>query len=205
MPHDEREVGQRLDVLHQSRVAAQAMLGDARRHPGRHRYAVLDPVHQRARLARDEPARRGEDPDRNRVIPGAPALGDRLVNDLAYRTMGHDQHLPGPGQSSGEHRPIQHQMRLPGQQHLVLRAGWLALSAIGDDHRAARPGRHRGQLPGGGEPGTAPAGEPGPADLGDELLPASSIPADRGQPTMPGQVTGQGGRATAEPFRQQPG
>ena len=157
---------------------------------------MLDPAHDRAGLAGDEPVRRGADDDPHLVQAGAAPFGGGLAEDVADVTVRDDHRLAGADHLRGEHRAIEDQVRRPGHQHLVLGAGGFPFGAVADHHRGA-PGRHRGQLARGGEPGTAPAGQPGPVHLGDQRpqVPRSG-PGHGGGPyraRWPSRLAGRGG------------
>ena len=104
-------MGERLDVLHQRRRAAQAALGQPRRRRGGRRDAPLDPAHDRAGLAGHETVRRRADLEPNPVQAGPGALGRGLVHDLADVAVHHDHRPAGPGELRREHRAVQHEMR----------------------------------------------------------------------------------------------
>ena len=96
-------------------------------------------------------------------------------------------------------------MRLPGQQDLVLGAGGLALGAVGDHDRAARPRGHRRQLARRREARASAAGEPGPRHLGDQRIAAARVSRTTGERAVPGEMVAQGRRAASIPGGQQPG
>jgi len=66
-----------------------------------------------------------------------------VVDDLAHRLVDHHERLPGTHEVRGKHGPVQDQVRLAGQQDLVLGARRLPLGAVGDDHRGV-PARRDG-------------------------------------------------------------
>ena len=115
VPGDERQVGQGLDVLHQRRPSAQA----ARRQPrwcrGGGRDAALDPVHDGAGLAGDEPVggRHAPGSGPGRCRPGG-ARRAAVVDDLADRVVHHDHGLAGADELGGERRAVQDQVRRSG-------------------------------------------------------------------------------------------
>ena len=84
VPRDERQVGQRLDVLHQRRGAEQAALGDPRRHEGGDRGPARQVADQRRLLAGQE-ARRGlRELDGNPVGADGDAFRDGLPQPPAH-------------------------------------------------------------------------------------------------------------------------
>jgi hypothetical protein len=63
----------------------------------------------------------------------------------------------GAHSACGEQRPIEDQVGGPGQQRLVLIAGWLAFDTVGHDDRWPSACRHRAHFDRGRESGPSTA------------------------------------------------
>ena len=108
---DEREMRERLDVLHQRRRRVQASLGEPRRRRGGRGDAPLDPVHDRARLAGHEPVCRCTTLIRTRSKRAR--RRSATASSMISRTHAvHDDHrLPGAGHLRREYRAVEDQLR----------------------------------------------------------------------------------------------
>ena len=150
MARDEREVRQRLGVLHERRAPAEPALGRPGRADGRDRSAPLERL------------------DEGRLLAGQERLGDRLDADMAPvaalgdggtqrcaggdRPRGDGHHdVVGADRGGGGGRAVEDEVRDPLEQHAVLRAHGLALGAVDDDDLAAAARGDGGQLRRGGE------------------------------------------------------
>ena len=161
---DQRDVDQRLDVVHRRGLAEQAVLHGERRLVARLGPAALDRLEQRRLLADD--VRAGADPEldvegpagAHDVVaeqPGRARLADRVLQSLArQRVLAAEVQVPARGadrEPLDRHRLEQRERILLEDQPVLERAG---LGLVGVAHDVARRGRLRcdgGPLAAGGE------------------------------------------------------
>ena len=197
-----------LDVLHQGRAAAQALLRKTRRHERRDRLAAGQMADERGLLSRQESRRRRRQLDRDPVRYGALALPDRLLQSPAHV-------LPAVGGGAEDRsvrayrlgcqlETVEHQVRGEPEEGGVLIAGRLGLGTVRDDDGGpAAPARRvedRLELAVHGEGAAAAAGQARFCNVVDEDGRTISV----GQAAVARQVRGQVLRACVS-IRQQPG
>ena len=177
-PGDDRDMGERLDRVHQRRLAVQAVHAGEGRLVARLAPVPLHALDQGRLLAEDVAARRGEHlhrqpppgpdqpgpdqpgPDQSsRAQPVDLAADHRLLRAVLVP----DEHpaFLGPGREHPEQHALQHQVRLVGQDLPVLERPRLGLVGVAD-RVLRRRGLRRDQLPlpAGREPGAAHAAQP---------------------------------------------
>ena len=167
---DQREVAERLDVLHERRPAVDAAFERPGRHERRLRVAAVQPVDERGLLAghvavrsadhADRAPRRSRTARRSAIARSSTGCTDRAALDA-------QDHLARADDLGREHGAVEHEVRRVAHQHDVLEARRLALGAVRDhDRPPAR--RDRGELRRGREPRAALAAQPAALDLGEQ-------------------------------------
>ena len=132
-------MGQGLDILHESGAAAKAALTHPWRLAHRNRSAAFDPVDHCARLTGHEAIGGGDDTNRNSIDPPLAAFFYCTIDRLPdFPVHDHDD-LAGHDDVGRDRRPVEHQVRCPGEQDTVLHAGRFSLGAISDHHGSTGP------------------------------------------------------------------
>ena len=167
--HDHGHLGERLDVLHERRPAAQAPLGETDDPVGGHTGAPGHTGDERRGLAPDETVIGHVQPDDRGIPPFAQGLLDRE----SRIGMHHEVGLVGTQRLSADQQSVDDQVRGALQQHTILRAERLALAAVADDDRG--PAADRGPSDGGefavdGESGPAAPLQPRALELAEETV-----------------------------------
>ena len=166
---DERDVGQRLDVLDERRAPAHASFIGPRRHEGRLGGPAVQPLHEGGLLAGHEAVGRRDELE-SRLAAGAGALGDRAGEApvRARRAAVDRDHDRACTDARCRRRgAVEHEVRVDPHQQAVLVACGLALDAV-RDHDGRTPGRHGRQLEVRREAGAATASQAARLDRRDE-------------------------------------
>ena len=179
---DDRDVRERLDRVHQRRLAVQAVGAGERRLVPRLAAVPFHALDERRLLAEDVAARRGKHLD---VQPpagsacvradqaGVAQVLDLAADDLLLRAvLVPDEHPAffGADREHAEQHALEHQVRLGGEDVPVLERAWLGLIGVADDVRGrCLLSRHQVPLAAGREPGAAHAAQPAVLQRGDDL------------------------------------
>ena len=171
------------------------------RNVGRERWLSIQVV-ERGLLPRHVAVGRAEHDlgDGRAAGPDALGQGQRDGGRHLLAALGHAHGDPaGPAGRGHQLGAVEHQVRGPEEQQLVLVAGRFALHGVDDDGPAAAGGVGHGELDGGREARPAPARQPGRLERGDERL--APGPPGRGRErhgAQAGHVAGQVGGVTEE-------
>ncbi len=139
----ERDVRERLDVLHERRASADAALVGSRRHEGRLRGPAVQPLHERRLLAGHEAVGERRRARSARASGRAAALGDggghAVVRAAPSPRADGDHDLAGADGGRGCLGAIQHEVRVAAHEERVLVARRLSLDAVARRRPAPRP------------------------------------------------------------------
>ncbi len=160
MAGDEREVGERLDVLDQRRPPPDAAVRRARRGERGLERAAVEVAHQRGLLAGEVVRRHRHDAHTQAPLALADRGAHRALHDRVAGGNAHDRVARADrGGSGGD--AVEHELRCAGEQHAILGAHRLGLDAVGDDDLPAAAVRDRGELARHRERGAAAPGDAG--------------------------------------------
>ena len=170
---DERQMGERLDVLHQRGTSAHPPLERERGREGRLGQTAVQRGHQRgllpAHIARLELEKLEA---RIAVEPGRPVAQRRFqASHAAFIVLGRDEDcVAGTHRSRGHRGAVENQVRQLAQERTVLLARGLSLRAVGHHDSLAAARRHRAHLAGHRKRGAAVAAQPGALDERHDLF-----------------------------------
>ena len=160
MAFHERQMCERLDVLHERRPPAHTALEGPRRREGRLQRSAVEVADEGGLLAPQVAGPNRRDADAQ-LVPVA--LADRALEgavDVGRVCGDADDRIARAHRRGGRDDAVQDEVRRAAQQHAVLRAHRLGFDAVRDEHLRAAPARHRGELARHREPGAAAPEDP---------------------------------------------